>query len=431
MEEEELRELGRRERDQAIGNIKDMIKEERLNDIWLLYKDKFDLENVQVCTPMTPRVSPSVLIPFYDKVLFMIEPIPTPEKFRKAMGCSIDQILEWRNRGWIETILDAPLQYYRHLDYLDRLIAVSPDFSIRGQEYISTLAGGKKKFNEIFKKGKEIFPRNINSPAWYQQIHGKKRGQFIFSRHLASIYTDMVLFGFIKNAKDVEALSKIPIQEAAGILLNYSLFLFQPFHLGLKKTIAYPSAYKSFAQKYSRRYRSNKETIFVPFGLMDVYRNLTVNTSPYLDTDQIEVIRNNSKEFIKAFNWLDEKIGNTVRDKFEGGGLDRGEEEIINVQKEELRRTWNESVKRSFEEIKTRKKMIALALTGSIVAPAVVISALRGAIGYPEILQTLTASGVIYRAVDPVADYLLRFWEAKPIHVDFYEVSRDLKKLKK
>ncbi|MHA1289882.1 MAG: hypothetical protein ACTSPB_21080 [Candidatus Thorarchaeota archaeon] len=44
MEEEELRELKQREIEKATNNVNEMIKQNKINDIELLYRDKFNLE---------------------------------------------------------------------------------------------------------------------------------------------------------------------------------------------------------------------------------------------------------------------------------------------------------------------------------------------------------------------------------------------------
>ena len=105
MEKEELEEIQNREIRQAVKNADDMIKEKRANEIWLLYEDKFNLEDTTACATSSPSIPKPLLIPTHEKVIIGVAPSPSLKEFERAEGLSVEELLELRRKGWVETIL--------------------------------------------------------------------------------------------------------------------------------------------------------------------------------------------------------------------------------------------------------------------------------------------------------------------------------------
>lgn len=429
MEEKELLEIEAREMEQAAKNTKEMIRRNETSSISLLYKDKFDLEKKRVCSPLA-GVLTDKLIPLHEKVLVPIAGHPSPEKFNERIGFSVDRLVEWRKRGWVETVLTAAPRVYSGLGYLDELIQVSPSLSVRSQVYLVALSGGADRFNTIFREGLTVFKESVVPPR-YVEIFGEHRAED-YRKTLATYYTDLSIFGLAQSIKEINDLAKNKIQDAEDLCIFSQGFLVSPFIRSLGKTTTYPSEFKGLATPFYEIAKPKGEAFFVPCWLADVYDYLGLTAPESMDTDEINAVKKNSGKFIEAAKSLDEEIDKAVREKFEGQELERSEEKIIIAKREEFRRTWREELVPAFKDIRQTEEVWSIAFTTSIVASALALSALKGVLDIPSSIHILLASKELKEKIaDPAAGYFVGFWERNPIHIGFYKVDKEIRKLKR
>lgn len=427
MEEKELLEIEAREIEQAKKNINEMIQRKKIRDIHLLYKDRFDLGNSRVCASFSDAPL-QTLIPLHDRILVGIPPFPSSEVFNKAMGFSVDQLSEWRKRGWIVTLLNELPSKYSGLSYLDELIRVSPCRSIRLSAYAVALAGGADRFESVLNEGEVVF-RGCVGPSEYAELFGE-RAVGLYPSNLASFYASLYVLGLTPIVKRINDLVKTEMKKAEYLCLMSKSFLVSPIFDSLKKTAVYNSELKSLASKFYEIAKPGGEVFFVPCWVGDLYQSLGLIVPLSMDTDEIEAVRKNSDGFIRAVRSLDEEIDKTVRDKFGGQKLERSEEETITAKKEEFRKRWDKDVVPAFEDIRQTEQVWSIAFTSSIVASALTLSAFTGVLNIPSALAELGASQWIKKVTDPAAEYFVRFWERNPIHLGFYKVQKEVRKLK-
>jgi len=432
MEEKELREIEAKEREQAAKNIKEMLKRKKIDDISLLYKDKFNLETQKACYSLAGSIPTQALIPLYEKVLFVIQPFPSLEIFEREEGCKIDQVIEWRKKGWIETLLVFPHRYYVGLDYLDELVSVSPSRSTRAQEYITLLAGGSKRVNDLLTEGKHLF-RGVTAPEWAHHLFGKQKGEDLYFEAVATNYVDLTVFGLTSVVETIEKIVKSGDGLFPASLIAYiaPAFLVSPFTRALRKTMIYPSELKDLAKTFYQNTKPKSEVFFAPCWLADVYTNFGADIPDRMDTDEVNAVRKHSEDFVRSVKSLDEEVDKAVRERFGGGELDRSVKEAIVASREEFRRRWFEDVVPAFGNISTARKILSIGMTGSIVAPAMALPAFTGILGVPAAITALVSAGKIKELVDPAADYLAAFWEHNPIHMGFYKVHKEIEKVRK
>lgn len=434
MEEEELKEITEKEMQRAKNIVEKMLRENRMNEIELLYRDRFNIKKRNACYEKSIPVN--FLIPIYQTVIVPISPFASENSFEDVNGCKVDQLLEWRKKGWVETVLTNPPVDYTSLDYLDDLIGYSPSAAVRNSLYCAGLVGGSDAFNNLWEEARNVFKGRIILPRSWIDVYGTENVEETYKATIASNYADLSVFGFkgiIERIRELsKSKSKQDLRNSGALAFNSALFLIDPFLRALKKTMVYPSNLRSTASIFWNIMKPTSSTLFAPFWLADVYENLGVSISPDIDTDQIEAVRKNSGGFVKAVKSLDEEIDRNMRERFEGGELHRNEKELITAKKEKLRKRWYDDIKPSLESIETRKEKIGITLTSSIVAPAVALSAFSDVLSLPQtLIVALASSRKIKELVDPTAEYLAKWWEFNPIHIGFYEVNRDLKKLKK
>jgi hypothetical protein len=432
MEEKELLEIEAREREQARKNIEEMVRRRRIGNIELLYKDKLDLGNERACLSAS-RIPPlPVLIPIYEKTLFGLDRIRSPEEFLNQYGFSIEQLIEWRRKGWVETVLTAPPQHYARLSYLDDLIRVSPSNSARIQEYLTRVTGSQDKFNHLIDQGEDLFIK-VKTPAFMSRLYGKRKARMVNVGNLVAYYVDLSALGLTRTTEAVEMVMRCEPDLAVDFLKISFAFLCFPFLRALRKTTVYPSQLRNLCRAVRRlaHVHPRTEEFFVPCWLADVYRNLEMTIPKKMDTDQISAVRKHSEGFVRAIRSLDEEIDKAVRERFGGGELNRGERETILAKKEEFRKRWFEDVVPAFADLSMRQKVWSIGMTGSIVAPALALPAFTGVLGIPPALAALAASDKIKKLVDPAAEFLSTFFECNPIHLGFYKVYRELKKVRR
>lgn len=427
VEEKELLEIEAREREQAKKNVDEMVQRKNISDIYLLYKDKFDLEKKRACLSLS-NAPLQLLIPLYERILVPIPPYSSLEKFNEDMGFSVTQLVEWRKRGWVETLLNGPPMSYTGLSYLDELIQVSPSKSIREQVYVEMLVGGVDRLKSILYQGGVVFKESVEPPV-YVEFFGEQIAKR-YRVHLATLYASLSLLGLRQIVRTINGLARRELKYAEEICILSSIFLVAPFLDSLKKTTVYDSESKALASRYYELAKPKAEAFFVPCWLADVYQNLGATVPSGMGTDEIEVLRKNSEEFIRAMKSLDEEVDKTVREKFEGQELEIGEKEAILAKKEEFRKRWFDDVVPSFEDIRETEEVLSITMTGSIVAPAIELAAFAGVFGIPAAIAALAASRKIKELVDPAAEYLATFWERNPIHLGFYKVQKEVRKLK-
>ena len=313
---------------------------------------------------------------------------------------------------------------------MDELIRVSPSGTVRTTFYSLTLAG-RTEFRRMLDKGVALFQGRLGDEATEREIPNR--------------YTHLNVLGLREIVQRVDELSFREVEIAQTFTQLSSYFLADPFLFALRKTMTYPSTVRDFAKQfwshafthvypvlgraeYGRDFVPARAAGFVPCWLSDVYDDLRVTTPPSLNIDQMETIRKDSEGFIKATKTLQEEIDRTVKERFDGGKLDRDREQSINEKREELRRRWHEDVTPSFKNIKTRKVKTGVTVTGSIVAPAPALYTLKDVLSPWDPLTKLLSLQPIKEIIDPAAESLARWWERNPIHVDFYEVSKPAKR---
>jgi len=432
MEKKELLEIEAREREQAEKNIKEMVQRKKMSEIWLLYKDKFDLGKQRVCYSAIPDVSPQLLIPISEKVLVPIPPLVSPEKFCDMMGFSVNQVVEWRKKGWVEAFMSMSYGRYKGLNYLDDLIEVSPSASVRTQEYMTMLVGSRDRFNRTFEEGEALLEGAI-VPEEFQRLFGRAKAEEIYYWSSATSYVSLSVFGVIQHIKfdEIRKLTKGSPNVSANIINWLDTILVDPFVHGLRGTTVFPSELRDRASMLYEELKIAGEILFAPSWLADVYSNLGATVPQTMDTDEINAVRKHSEDFVCAVKGLDMEIDKTVKQRFRGGELDRGEKETIIAKREEFRKRWYEDVVPTFEDISRVKKVWSVALTGSIITSVVTLAALKDVLTVPStMLSVLLNREKIMKLVDPAAEFLSTFFECNPIHLGFYKVHRELKKVK-
>lgn len=442
MEKKELEEIQQKEFEQAFKNVKYMLKKKKLSDIWLLYKDKFDFIKQKVtCPALTSTISIPLLIPISEKVLAPIGPIQSQEKFEEKYEFSVNDLLEWRSprKGWCETILMAPPPHFTGLDYLDKLIEVSPSASIRSEVYLAYIASLTEEIdglNSIADKGKKIFRGRLEVDPCFIDAFGEEKGKNVLESVVVTDYIELSALGFKDIIEVVELFaSQGKMERAAFLTRKLSDLLATPFLYSLRKTTVYSFEEKFFVEKLCELLagKTKAESLFLtPPLLADVYDTLGITVSGILDADGIRAVRDNSVDFIKAVKNLDEEIDKTVKEKFEGGVLDKNEEEEITAKKEDLRYRWEYEIKPAFESIEKRRKRInRMMMTGSIVAPLGTLLALQPIVTIPAAYAAIKAKDKIEEIIDPVAEYLSLWWDHNPIHIGFYKVEKEIERLKR
>lgn len=427
MEEKELLEIEAREWEQAKKNIDEMVQTNKIGDISLLYKDKFDLQEKKACFPMG-RVPVSILVPLYDITLVQIPAFPSREKFNEIKGFGVRDLIEWRKRGWVETSLTGFPTEYSGLGYLDELIEVSPSRAVRNYLYLMLLAGDVDRFNSILSRGTTIFKDAVVQSS-IVDLAGEQTARK-YGGTLTNFYTELSLLGLSKIVKTIDESAKGEMKKAEFFCFASYIFLAAPFIVSQGKTTAYDSQLKVLASIFYRIAKPKAGVFFVPCWLADVCENLGVAVPASMDIDEIEVTRKNSEDFIRAVKSLDDEIDRTVREKFEGQELERHEKESIIAKKEEFRKRWFQDVAPAFEDIRQSEQAWSVAFTTSIIASALTLSAFAGVLNIPSALAMLLASEKIKKITDPAAEYFARFWEHNPIHVGFYKVEKEVRKLK-
>jgi len=431
MEEKELREIEAREKEQAKKNIDEMIQTGTFSDIWLLYKDKFDLDKKKTCTAVSVKPT-QLLIPIYEKVLLPIYPCPSYDGFKHLYGFSIDQVMEWKRKGWVETLLPLPHVDYVDVSYMDELISSSPSSSSRNEWYTLVLSGDADKFFDALDKGQTIFERVKGPvPEWLVDALGERRLRENLSRILATAYGNLSVFRLARVIKIVEELADNNSDIALVATLYASSFLTSPFLYGLRGTTVYGSNMKDVAAFFYRMKKARDKPFFVPCWFADIYENLGTTIPQTTDTDEIGAVRKHSEGFVRAVKSLDEEIDEAVKEKFKGGELGKSEEETIKTKKQEFYERWCKDVAPAFEDISKTERIWSITLAGSIVAPIVALAAMKDVLTVPaSLLSIALGADKIKKLVDPAAEFLSTFFECNPIHLGFYKVHRELKKVK-
>jgi hypothetical protein len=431
MEEKELLEIEAREEKQTIKNLAEMIRTNRIRDIQLLYKDKFDFSGQKVCAqPLPGEVDPRLLIPLYDKTLLTIPPFGSPKVFRAQIGCNVDDILEWRKKGWIETELTAYPRCYAGLDYLDELIEVSPSSSLRTQEYIIMEVGSSIDFNRLLLEGEVAF-KGVKPPEGFQSLYGDQRGVEAFYGSAASSYMLTKVWGLTSILGKVKELIRSDTDLASSLLYATSFLLISPFLSSLRQTSVYSSETKNVAMSLYEHSKQKEEAFFIPCWLVDVYDRLETKIPETMDTDEVGAVRKHSGDFVQAVKSMDEVVDKAVREKFKGGGLDKSEEGEINAKRLEFNERWRKDVRPAFEDIPKAERWWSVGLTGTIVGSALALGALVNVVSVPPaLIAALAGAKNIKKLVDPAAEFLSTFFECNPIHLGFYKVHRELKKVK-
>lgn len=420
-------EIEAKEIEQAKKNMREMVQRKNTDNICMLYKDKFNLDNKRVCASFS-RAPLWTLIPLYDRVLVPIPPYSSSEKFAKDLGFSVDQLLEFRKRGWVDTLLNDFPSVYSGLSHLDELIRVSPVRSIRNRVFATFLAGGADRLESTLHEGEILFGGRGAPPEYFEHFGERKAKHY--PGELATHYALLSVFGFTQSVEQIKELAKSEMEKAEYGCLSSSMLLVSPFLDAMKKTTAYDSEIKDRVSRFYGTAEGRTEPFFVPCWLADLYTNLGFTVPTGMDTDEINAVRKNSEKLIDAVKSLDEEINKTVREKFEGQELEKGEKETITAKKEEFRKRWFEDVVPAFKEIRQTEQVWSIAFTTSIVASALTLSAFAGVLNIPSALAMLLASEKIKKTTDPAAEYFVRFWERNPIHVGFYKVQKEVRKLK-
>ena len=433
MEEKELLEIEARESEQAKKNVEEMVRTHKIGDIELLYRDKFDLEHSKTCHRSAKEILVQALIPIYEKVLLTVPPIVDSARFQQWVGFGVAEVMEWRRRGWVETMLNAPHKEYAGLDYLDELISASPSSSARTQPYLETLVGGADRFDSLYVKGMTLLKgtktfKDIAHPI--ASYFGEQKTTRKIPMILASYYLDLSVFGLTHMVRWIEEYSRKEPYLSVSLLAGSERYLIRPFLQGLRKTSVYGSEDKRLATIMHEVAKPDTEVFFTPYWLVDVYADLGASIPQTMDIDEINAVRKHSEDFVQAVKSLDEEIDRSVKEKFQGGELNKSEREMILAKKGEFRRRWFEDVVPAFEDLSDRERYWSIGMTGSIVAPALALPAFTGVLGIPPALAALAASDKIKKLVDPAAEFLSTFFECNPIHLGFYKVHRELKKVK-
>jgi hypothetical protein len=427
MEEKELLEIEAREREQAKKNIEEMARRKKMGDICLLYKDKLNLGNRRTCYPAY-RISPEILFYLYEKVLLSIPPCSSSREFEQRTDFSVSQVLEWRKKGWVETFLTHRPSDYVDLDYLDELILVSPARSVRSETHASFLVGGQDRINSIVRRGKVLL-QGAKTPKELRQIFGDERAERFYYGGAATIYTSLCVFGLSEIAHEI--IRRCGNDMNAGVfgLELCGAFLVSPLLFGLGKTTAYPDQLKSLASEIYQSGKPAADTFFVPCWLADLYEYLGATVPLGMDIDEISAVRKHSEVFIRAVKGYEDEIDKAVRKSFKNGEADQDQKQTIIAKREESRRTWHEEVVPAFKDLSFRRKAWSLAMTGSIVTTPLVFSALHGILDLQETIRAAALAPSIKKLVDPVAEFLSAFFECNPIHLGFYKVHRELKRV--
>jgi hypothetical protein len=198
----------------------------------------------------------------------------------------------------------------------------------------------------------------------------------------------------------------------------------------LRKTEVYPSEERSLFAMFHGIRKHAADALFVPCWFADVYTNLGAAMPQTMNTDEIDAVRKHSEDFVRSVKTLDEEIDKTVREKFSGGILDKNEEEAIKSRKLEFNERWRKDVAPAFEDISKVEKWWSVGLTGTIVGSALALGALVNVVSVPPaLIAALAGAKNIKKLVDPAAKFLSTFFECNPIHLGFYKVHRELKKV--
>jgi len=424
MEEKELLEIEARERERAIENVKEMLQRKKLGDVWLLYRDRFTLERLRACLPGSLTITPSILIPIYDRVLVPVHPFHSNEEFERRMGYTVAQLMEWRKRGWVETLLSFSPVDYKDLKYLDDLIPVSPSLTSRNTMYMLAIARYADYYRQVREEAKNLL-KDVTIPQFITEMFSDKE---LYRLSLIDAYVELSILKLTGIAKAARRLALTEPDKAAGLLWWSRAFLASPLLRALRQTSACSSDMRDIAERLWQIAKPSAETFFSPCWLADVYTNLGATIPQTMNTDEIDAVRKHSEDFVRALKSMDEEIDKAVKERFQGGELNRSEKEIILAKREEFRRRWYQDVVPTFKDITKTEKMWSITMTGSIVAPALALPAFTGVLGIPPALAALAAADKIKKLVDPAAEFLSTFFECNPIHLGFYKVQRELKK---
>ena len=243
---------------------------------------------------------------------------------------------------------------------------------------------------------------------------------------------NLSVFGLLRTIRfdEILKLTENNLKARANILYWLNILLTHPFIYGLRKTTVYPSELKDRASMLYQIPKIGGKAFFVPCWLADVYTNLGTTIPDRMDIDEINAVRKHGEDFARALKSLDEEIDKAVREKFGGGELDRNEKEGIISKKEELRKRWFEDMVPAFKDLSFRKTVWSIAMTGSIVTSVMALSAFQGILDLPKAIGTAAFAPGIKKLVDPAAEFLSTFFECNPIHLGFYKVHRELKKVR-
>lgn len=271
--------------------------------------------------------------------------------------------------------------------------------------------------------------REIKTDRDFIRRYGEEQGKELWLRGVASSYADLTAYNLSSIVDRIIGSSSVSLDELAAVTYVSSVLLIEPFLSGLKQTCVYGPETRIATEKVYEVMSPKGEVFFAPCWLADVYKNLEVTISPHIDSDQIQVIRKSSERFLAAVRSLDDQIDTAVRKKLVGGELESEREAII-AKKEEFRKRWSEEVKPELESIAKAEQVWKIAITSSIIAPFLALSALKGELALTgAALTALSVWNKVKKRVDPVAAYITTFFECNPIHVSFYKIEREIKKM--
>jgi hypothetical protein len=291
------------------------------------------------------------------------------------------------------------------------------------------LLGSPNEFNTLLSIGEGLFA-GANPPQVYDYAFGEEEARPSYRRTIAASYVDISAYQLTEILKNIQYTALRDVDSGASFTSDAHTFLIMPSLKGLRKTSVYPSGLRDSAMRFYEFARPDSESFFAPCWLADVCENLGVTAPVTMDTDQIHVLRKNNEKFVSAVKSLDEEIDRTISEKFGGQELERDEEEAIMAKKEEFRRRWTYDVVPAFEDIRKTEQVWSIAFTNSIVSSLINLLAFTGVLNVSSASAALLASEKIKKVADPAAEYFVRFWERNPIHIGFYKVDKEIKRLK-
>jgi len=293
------------------------------------------------------------------------------------------------------------------------------------------LAHGVDRYDLVLKEGESLFRGIRMPPSHLIEDIGQHRAS-AYPRTLARIYADLSVFGLTQITMAIRDIAEIELEKAERFSLLSWALLVGPILRSLTRTIVYPDEIKESADKFYESWSANTDAFFAPCWLADVYKNLGTTVPQTMDIDEISAVRKHSEDFVQAVKSLDDEIDKTVKERFRGGEPNRSKQDEIIAKKEEFRKRWYEDVVPTFEDISRVKKVWSVALTGSIVTSVVAVAALKDVLTVPStMLSMLLNRERIKKLVDPAAEFLSTFFECNPIHLGFYKVQRELKKVER